>query len=157
MDNPAGATPPTSPGTAASPAAGGGETKLDLTTPAKVAAGKEFTVTLNLETGAPLGNVFAELIFNPEFVEFVSATPGDAIKSLAGLEFAPQSQTGRLSIKVSAPGGIAAKGVAATLVFRAKSKGAMPLWLGVGQIRAQDQSGQVVPINAPAPHKLDVE
>ncbi|WP_137939948.1 secretin and TonB N-terminal domain-containing protein [Chitinivorax sp. B] len=146
-------TSPSSSDTHASGATG----KLDLTVPAKISAGQNFTLTLSLIPGKPLASATTELIYNPEFIEFISASPGEAAQAATGFSLTPQTAPGRVSLNMVAPTGIAKGGQLVNMTFKAKTSTAIPLWLGIGQVRATDLQGNPVNLDSPAPRKMEFE
>ncbi len=127
-----------------------GNVKLTLDAPPQAAAGKEFTVKINL-TAEGLQNAMLNLSFDPAKFKVASVTEGDLLKKQNGkTQFMQQVQdkAGRISLSVIRQGNVQGEGMLGSITFQPLPGVTGPTQLRVEAASFSDATGRVLPLDS---------
>jgi general secretion pathway protein D len=127
---------------------------LSTSTPTVASSQQYFTVTVNIRSASSVGSVPFHLAFDPQVLDFVSASPGSPFLSqdgaspfvLATLGASKSEVVVGLSREGSRPG-VGGSGVLVTLTFRANRTKTGPTTLTFTDISVLDPSAQRLPFD----------
>ncbi|HEY5993112.1 MAG TPA: secretin N-terminal domain-containing protein [Gallionellaceae bacterium] len=123
--------------------------KLSFDAPAQIAAGKEFTLKINL-AAQDLQNAMLELAYDPTKLKVVNVLEGDLLKKPDGkTQFLQQVQdkTGHVNFSVIRQGNVQGEGLLASVTFQALGNEAGKTQVNVGSVNLSDAVGRVLAVD----------